>query len=262
LNNPQRPLQQDRHVSSSNLNAPQSERAASPLFKRPTKHDPDFDSDDTFGFNDDEFLALADIAADIGRPIGHDDIGRSIDQETTLSTTTHELRKFETDTQPSDQQHQGFMKPANEATRVSSRDELIAAALQAEDDNTSTGKANSDQKPTSVSTHAVANTPRQTHPQQPSAIPTAVRTTVSSLSTPLADLGGGVQQPPSMAQRFYRNYVKQHRNEIKNPTDQNQKQQHNGSISATKSTRLPSMGGGFNFNSGMVRRGKRHSAES
>ena len=39
-----------------------------------------FDSDDMFGLNDEEFLALADLAADIGRPIGQDNVGRPIDQ--------------------------------------------------------------------------------------------------------------------------------------------------------------------------------------
>ena len=95
-------------MSFSNPTVPQAHRPASPSSgsSKTPKQNIDFDSDDTFGLNDEEFLALADLVADVGRPIEEDDIGRPIDQEESLSTTTYEAKNNEAHTRVSEQQRQ------------------------------------------------------------------------------------------------------------------------------------------------------------
>lgn len=235
--------QQDKRVSFSEPTVPQPQRPTSPSSgscKTP-KHDTDFDSDDTFGLNDEEFLALADLVADMERPIEEDDIGRPIDQEESLSTTAHETKKNEAHIRVSEQQRQ---KPDTDAKKLT-RGEAIAAALKAQGDSTANGKANLEQTTTTVPTPGVASTSRQ--PPQPRPMNTSSGST--STDSVLA------QKPheataPSMGQRIYQSYLKG-----RHPTDQNEKHQNSSSISGMKASSVPSMGGGFNFNSGpgMVR---------
>lgn len=252
--NPQRLPQQDKRVSFSNVTAPQPNRVASPSpdSSKTLKHEPDLNSDDSFGMNDEEFLALA-LTADM-EGSGRNEIGRSAVLEET-SLTAHDAEKIEINAQVSEQQCQKTMKPDNIAKKVTSisREEAIASALQAQRDNFAIGRANPETGPRTV----VAYTTRQPSPQPQ---PAATSTTIPSSGSASSAVGGDIVQrqfqatAPSMAPRLYQNHLKQHhRNEGNHSTDQIQKYHINGSIPEAKNLPPPVMGGSFNFNSGMVR---------
>ena len=219
--------------------APQPKREPSGSSKT-RKDETNLDSDDAFGLNDEEFLALADLAADMGRPIEEADFENPTKQEESTSATTDGAKKIETLPRVSEQQ--GITKSTNDTqqtTRIS-REELIAAALQ------DLGESNSDQK--SASTSAVISRQPFLQPRS-AAVPVPVAS--SSGLNSLAAAANRVQQQhqataPSMAQRLYQTYVSQRIDN--NPNKKN-------SISGTSIPSVPSMGGGFNFSSGIVRCG-------
>jgi len=85
------------------------------------KQEADAGSDDSYGFNDEEFLvALAEFEADIGRPIGECDLGRPIDhEEGTLSKTNRVLNEGQSVMH--DSVHQPQQQTSNNMSRSLSR---------------------------------------------------------------------------------------------------------------------------------------------
>ena len=227
-------LQLEKRHSFSITPAPQPKRELSESPKT-LLDDTNLDSDDAFGLNDEEFLALADLAADMGRPIGEVDIEKPVEQEESTSTTTVEPKKIETLARVSEQQ--GSAKPANNTKKTIriSREEIIAAALQ------DRGESSLDSKPTSTSAAASRRPSLQPH--------ASVAVASSSGLNSSGAAANRVQHQataPSMAQRLYQTYVSQR-------IDNNPNKK--GSSSGTSIPSVPSMGGGFSFSSGIVRRG-------
>jgi hypothetical protein len=244
MHNLQRPLQQDKRVSFLNHKAPQPQDATSPSSGSSSapKRDVNFDSDDTFGLNDEEFLALADLVADTGRPIEQDDIG---DQEESVSTTSHEVKKIDTNAGIFERQGQELVDP-----KQSTRDEGIAATRKVQGANIANGKTNLGQTTTIVPTPGVASTSKP--------LPAQSRPVADSLSfsiTP-SDSTSAAEALQQQRQRLY--LRKQFLQNRKLSTDQNQKYHNNDPISVMKGPSVPAMGGGFNFNFSSGSRMVRH----
>jgi len=214
----------------------------------------DFDSDDTFDLNDTELLALAEIEADIGRPIGEGDMGRPIDHNEGLATGIdgpEETRAAkETIVQQSVTGNSGSIH------RSLSREEVIAAALQSRGKPNSTATS-TEQKKVSVTPAPISAVVARSSIMQTNA--PALFSDSSSLSHQLQ------QQDPkttSYGRQRLQQYLKQKRQQrdgLESPEDQNQifQQKNCQNVEGSGVVKgLPTsstMGGGFNFPPGMVR---------
>lgn len=214
----------------------------------------DFDSDDTFDLNDTELLALAEIEADIGRPIGEGDMGRPINHNEGLATGIdgpEETRAAKEQTIV----QQNVTSNSGSIHRSLSREEVIAAALQ------SRGKPNSTSNSTEEKKVSVAPAPVSAVVARSSIMPTNVPASFSD-SSPSNQLQQQDPKTTSSAQQRVQQYLKQKRQQrdtLEISEDRNQNLQHKNRQNVEGSDivkRLPTsstMGGGFNFPPGMVR---------
>ncbi len=209
------------------------------------KQETDASSDDTYGFNDEEFLALAE--ADIGRPIGEGDLGRPIDhKEGTSSKTSKEEQGAPHDSVPQARQQMGIMK------RSLSREAAIAAALQAhagETERTGTESTTSSKPAAKASTGAPGSTVANGGIVVPLPAPTTGVSTVSKSSSN----SSCPSLPPEQAKKTlsslnYQRYLQSVRERQQN---QNQLTSEKGD-QKSQSGSVPSTSGGFNFPPGTV----------
>lgn len=210
----------------------------------------DFDSDDTFGLNDEELLALADIEADIGRPIGEGDLGRPIDYNEGLASPEEAYEQVTTEELQAPMQ-QNMAKISGSMHGSLSREEVIAAALQSREKLNST--SNSEERKVSVVPASGKYTP-------PSSSTTKINVPVSSSGSSLPQR----QQEPkttAVTRQQLQQHVKQKRqqqntlgdSEARNQIPQNNNRQEIEGDGAVK--RFPTsstMGGRFNFPPSMV----------
>ena len=216
------------------------------------KQETDAGSDDSYGFNAEEFLALADFEADIGRPIGECDLGRPIDhEEGTWSKASNVLNEGQGATRDSVRQLQ---QTGNNMNRTLSREAAIAAALQAhaeETESIGTESTTLSKLAITISTGAPGSIVASGATTMPPPAPnTGVSVTSKSSSDPSCPI-----LPPEQARKTFSSLKYQRYAQYVGQRQQNQNQfagEQKQGDQKPQSGSVPSLGGGFNFPPGNV----------
>jgi len=244
---PQHQPQQAKRVSFMNP-AAQSSVGVTPSVTR--KQETDAGSDDSYGFNAEEFLALADFEADIGRQC---DLGRPIDhEEGTWSKASNVLNEGQGATRDSGRQLQ--QQTGNNMSRTLSREAAIAAALQAhaeETERTGTESTTLSKPAVTISIGAPGSIVASGATTMPPPAPnTGVSMTSKSSSDPSCPI-----LPPEQARKTFSSLKYQRYAQYVGQRQQNQNQfagEQKQGDQKPQSGSVPSMGGSFNFPPGNV----------